>query len=430
MSPWNRSVHRPQSRALGLQSLDDRWLPTGLGLLPVSLVEPALPIVEAVTSEVTAVAPIALEGLLLSSAAIEVVEIALTPAVEIVASTPELPNRLAAALDDAFPGWTQAEGDTSTDLGATEYAVNADWNGVPVELTLTENGQISEVAQDLAPSELPKPFKDWVGENFPGAVTDKVARVIDPEGVSYDLKIVTAAGSKIEATLRYDRIGTQPVADSSNVERAETTNSAGDSVADSATMSWIHPADSNVVAQTPQSAAISESGSQPNQGASSPGATQTPARDGGRGLFGGEEHAAPPNSSSPSPEGDAPGPVDESPGVLRDLAVTLSEVGPAALLTPFAGTLYDLSPIDAAAVERGLNQFVDGIDSLAESISTDMEVQGIASWGALIAAFLAGSWVSIRHASRTRLAPTLRSISAGNSWSWIVGSGTPTRLTP
>lgn len=424
MGPWNRSVQRLQIRSLGLQSLDDRWLPSGFGLLQVSLVEPALLTAQVAGLEPTGASPIAPDGPMLSAASVEVVEIALAPDAEdseVAVNTPELPNRIVEALNDAFPGWTQVEAEKGTEMGVAEYAVSADWNGVPVELTLTENGQISQLEQDLLPSELPKPFQDWVGKNFPGGETGEAVRVIEPDGVSYDLLIVTASGRKIEATLRYDRIEVQPalpIADPGENERpAAKTGTSGES----ATLSWAREAEAKIIFQS-QTTEIPGSGSQANSGSSSVGAAHPQSQAWGRGLFGVEDVVPQPDASS-----SAPGPVDESLAVLRDLVVTLAEVGPTALFTPLTGILFEHLPIDAAAVERGLHQFVDGLDSLAENLSSDVDVQGIASWGALIAAFLAGSWLSSRRSRRNGLEPVLGSISASRSWSWIVGAGTTTR---
>jgi hypothetical protein len=92
-----------------------------------------------------------------------------------------------------------------------------------------------------------------------------------------------------------------------------------------------------------------------------------------------------------------------------------------------AGVLDDALPVDAAAVERGLRELLDGIDALAGRVAGEAAVNGGGLRLALVAALAAGAPLLLIDPRRLRGGPVLVFGAAGPSWSRCPGSATRKR---
>lgn len=388
MNSRNRTARRCRPRLFG-ERLEDRWLLSGLSPFADVSAEPDLPYEPDAESSVV--------------------------------RRSDMPLRVVETMDGMFPGWTLAEADVNVDAGVSRYALTAEWRGVPVLVTLTQDGRLSDSEQDVDLRELPPALQQWVRQTFPGAVVGEVARVSAATGVSYELSIVTADGEQFETTLYLDVGETRTVSPWPTSDVQPAVGMTADQTEHAPTESMI---------TTPWAAQGMALSSRAVDAAHADGTTSSSASDAASSLAPDNaretrcaQHAA--NSMDASVgKGEPAVPADGSRGSTPlGLDVAQARGGPSEWLPAIAGALCEHVSTDAAAMEQSLEQFISDLDALADLLVGEPDGQSIGSRVAVVTAIAAGAQFVGLRVRRSRRELMFGGPFENASWSWVLGSG-------
>ena len=141
-----------------------------------------------------------------ASSAVEVVELVAAEEEEdddVLVEPSDIPARVMAAFEAAYPDSLILEAELEEEEdGQFEYDINARFNEDEIEVSLTPDGEITETTRILTATQLPPAVLEWLAANFAGAELDEI-ELVDEGGVqSYELHIAPAEGAAMEATLR------------------------------------------------------------------------------------------------------------------------------------------------------------------------------------------------------------------------------------
>jgi hypothetical protein len=423
-----------------VESLEERWLLSGLPAPADPAGEPLSPVAD--------IAPTSLASV--TSAAVEVVELEVATEaddgadVEIAPSN--LPTAIVDALDARFPGAEVVEAEFSIEDGAPEYDVTAEWGDRLFGLTMTADGSIIEMEQALTTDELPQSVRDWVRENYPGAVIGE-AGVVNEAGVeSYELLIATPGQQTFEATLRVpgaaprlslestDQVGSRFDSALPTVNATfglSDSRTASDTVARETPLESGTPGDPDTDDTAKQAVATyalsyEQFQSQPEVAARTDEQTAQPGLD--NSSVGDASQEANDTiatvASNIADQSTRATPVAEA---MRALVAAVASATPTAWFPQVAGVLSDVLPIDLAAVERGLQQLLDEIDSLAEKVTGDTVATSSALRVAIVAGLITGAELIMIDSRKPKRELVLESNAANSSWSWVLGATTPKR---
>jgi uncharacterized membrane protein YkoI len=428
----NKSSPGPRNHTCDIEPLEERWLLSGVMLpvdaagerqSPVADLDQISPDDAAITTE----SPAEPHG------AVEVVELAVAEEPDgddAEIDTAALPREIITAFGDRFPGAELVEADLSNEDGVLEYDVNAEWNGQLIEVTFNADGEILGTERALATQELPLSVLDWVRQQFPGATIDEAGLLTEAGTESYELLITTSTQQAIEATLRVQGLDTQipngtpgPVGD--RFDSAVTTTPLGRQRSDSGTDS----AESQSPLES-QPSANAESASEPRQSAEHV-QTAEPSEARATETSGAEEETR--ENDSQSESSDQPAESLRSGGVASALVLPLADTAElitatialgngAAWLPQVAGVLTSVLPIDVAAIEQGLQAFLDEIDALAGEVAGETVTASSALRVAVIASLITGAELVLLDSRKPNRQPVVGSKSADSSWSWILGA--------
>lgn len=442
MDRRNRPTPAPRNHLDCVEPLEERWLLSGLQVSADPASEPRSPVADlAPTSQASASAG-ASESTAGLNSPVQVIELGVATEddigeVEIVTS--KLPIKIAAALDLRFPGAKLIDAERTMEDGTPVYEVNAEWEGQLVGVTLTTDGTIVEMEQTLTAGELPQPVLDWVRQNFPGAVIDEASLVTMIGAESYDLLIATPDQQEFQATLRVPGAATPSASFQLSEVIAERLDSGPPAANTPLGLSHsFTPSDiaGPEMPPEPETPAATESDSAAKQ----PAVPDEPAPDRAA-----PEHAesvrafveidigdtergySDPTATDASPPRVRAGQASHLVDAVRAFAETVASASPIAWLPQVAGVLSDVLPMDVAAVERGLQQLLDEIDSLAEDVVANTAVSSAALRLAVIASLITGAELVFLDSKKNNREPVLESNAANSSWSWVLGAATPRR---
>jgi Putative beta-lactamase-inhibitor-like, PepSY-like len=118
----------------------------------------------------------------------------------------KVPEKVLAAVKKHFPDAKLVEVSTDTEDGVTEYTVTLHHNKHTYEVTVTEDGKITEIAREMEFKDLPKPVAAAFRKQHPKAKVDGVWELTEPgvKGKKYQIDFVTAGGKEMVAEFDAD----------------------------------------------------------------------------------------------------------------------------------------------------------------------------------------------------------------------------------
>lgn len=118
-----------------------------------------------------------------------------------------MPRKVLAAVKKAFPNGKVGAATKDTDGGTTSFTISLRSAGSSYEVTLTDDGTITEIAREVAFNALPKPVVAAVLKLYPKAKVETAYELTVPDvkGKTFHLDLVTAGGK--EVTVEFDPTG-------------------------------------------------------------------------------------------------------------------------------------------------------------------------------------------------------------------------------
>jgi hypothetical protein len=112
----------------------------------------------------------------------------------------DVPARALAAVKKAFPNGKLDSATTGTEDDKTYYSIVLRQTKQTYEVTVTEDGTITEIAREIGFSELPKPVIAAVHNRYPKAKLGEAAELTVPgvKGKKYHIELTTANGKELE----------------------------------------------------------------------------------------------------------------------------------------------------------------------------------------------------------------------------------------
>jgi hypothetical protein len=318
------------------------------------------------------------------------------------------------AFNTNFPDAKWIASEYGIDDGAGEYDITAEFQGHVIDVTLTPAGEIIETEQAITSDELPKEVLDWVRERFGTAEIDEASVMFEGGELGYEVLVESPGGEEFEATLRVPGAELPegfPIVDGAEAPPAESPTLAVPPSVVNGAGSDIKPVNADQAAVEP---AVLTDSAPVDAGA------QTAAVD---------AEAAPPTNAD-EPVADTA--VTAAETVVRlvriaDAAASMQALAsgaPAAEWLPaLAGLLEDVLPVDVLAVERGLNEVLREVESLAADLGGEAStVRNGVSPLALAFGLIAVTQLYLLNSRRNRGGPMVVFNAATSSWSWVLGA--------
>lgn len=306
----------------------------------------------------------------------------------------DLPAAVLTAVNARLPQATILAAETDTADGSLRFGVRAEFQGAELIVTLSPQGDVLEVAQAVAIADLPAALNDWLAHQFPGVEIRHVERVTVDGAVSYELVIASSQQTPVEATVR--------LAEPSSSPRLSIPPAAsGRAVATALT------ADSPAVV--------------PAESASEPSSIQHDGDDVHRAVVPAAPVAANRTDNVSDPDSApirAPLATAQSPRPARPAETASIESLFASRLPLVERLLSEVLPVDFATIERALQEFLDGVDSLADPLA---EAGPVHRWLPLLtaAAALFGIERVLSDRRKTDQDVVLATASR-SSWTWVL----------
>jgi hypothetical protein len=381
------SARKPKRRRqppLGLEALEERWIPSALPLVPSLGYAGPVEVVEwDVTTEQVDHDDVIVQA--------------------------DVPAAVVARLRTRYPGaeWRQVE--FSRDDGQPTFHVTMSVSGQAIDVAVSPDGRILETEQTLSLSAVPQPLLDWVRQVLPGAALAE-AYLVSDAGVSYEVLITTADGQAIEATVRL-RAPTSELGDvhaKADAGLGEAAASPAASVAVVRVVATLPQAAANADAVTPppstSAASIARGGAEATV-ASQPARMATLVQA---------------NAAELSADGFDAIALEQTARELASATDALARTW----LPQVAGVFSDLLPLDASAVEQRLECLLAEIDALVATATPGTVARNWAARSALTAAIIAAAGYVYLETKRARPEPVLVSRLTSTSWSWLLGAET------
>ncbi|MFI5187665.1 MAG: PepSY-like domain-containing protein [Chitinophagales bacterium] len=97
----------------------------------------------------------------------------------------QVPSAVKTAFEKKYPG---VKG--SWDKEDANYEVNFSLEGKAMSAVIDNSGTIVETETDISINDLPKPVKEYMGKNYPGAKIKEAARVVKANGdINYEAEV-------------------------------------------------------------------------------------------------------------------------------------------------------------------------------------------------------------------------------------------------
>jgi hypothetical protein len=408
MTAPTHSLHRPHCRPFSVEPLEDRLLLSGLTSQPQGEHVPP-PIDDRAT-----------EHLVLSDR-VQLLEIGPAEDDEDAAREiplEELPRDVISALTAHFPGAQLASAALDDDEALT-FSLSAQWSGGKLELTVAPDGNVIEIEEALTPSDVPEAVSSWIASHFPGASIREVDFVAADDAASYDILFATTTDQLFEATLRMSS-GVRPTVASPDFARSQSFTQAN--VYEATSRSADEPAftsgaePSNDAADPGPPATAVKTERQPGISATNVRSDQVP------------KHQALPATSRSTKTADklGAGIVDDANGrpvllsaTLRPTLASIAPANPPTLLPQVAQALGDLFPLELSALERGLREFLDEVDALADSMMVSWnETSSLTPRLLIVAVVLLETQRVLNDIRKTRRERVFVAVADSATWTW------------
>jgi uncharacterized membrane protein YkoI len=121
----------------------------------------------------------------------------------------DLPQAVLDAVKARFPAGKITGTKKEVEDGVTEFAVELEDKGRKIEVTLTAEGEITDIEKEIAAKELPEPVAKALEAKYPKAVYKTIKEIIEVEkkeetATSYEVSLVTADQKKLEVEVDPD----------------------------------------------------------------------------------------------------------------------------------------------------------------------------------------------------------------------------------
>lgn len=144
---------------------------------------------------VRAVAALAAVGLLVAAAAADNEE---------AVPLSKVPPKVLDAVKAKYPGATLQGATKGVEDKEVYYSITLKHKDDDYEVSLTPEGEITEVARDIDPKDLPRPVSEALAKKYPGASIKEAAEVREPDEkgkLTYYVELTTAEKKTLEVTL-------------------------------------------------------------------------------------------------------------------------------------------------------------------------------------------------------------------------------------
>ena len=335
--------------------------------------------------------------------------------VEVEIAPARLPAHILLALAKRFPGAELIEAEFSTSEDESEYGVTAEFNDEVIDVSLTPQGQITEIEQSVTSGDLPEAVLAWIRGQFPDAVIDEAAVVDEAGEVSYEVEFTPAGQAPLEATLRVPGVEPPVVAPETPVDDVVT----GPLIPIAADDEQAQAASEASAASRSQDVGAAEVALAADAPGASPQRTTEPAA------------ASPDSPAAAKPRADDPSRVAGSeaslPAPLRRAAVLAEALQAAAAATnaQWLPELIAMLPIDAGLAEQNIRAILAELDALAGRLADAApKGDGVGLRLAVALAVLAGVEFFLLESRKTRGGPAVVFNGAASTWSWLVRPAT------
>jgi hypothetical protein len=345
-----------------------------------------------------------------------------------------LPRQVVAAITDRFPAARLVAAEMDSDDGSLVFDVSAEWRGVEIEVELSPNGDFLEIGQTLEAGDLPQSVRDWIANNYPGATIQEVQRVSAGEAVNFELLFETSGDQTIEAVLRVPgdtpgvRILTESIGESAVfVSRLFDDSILGRTGLASRSGNDLQADENRSVAAEAEELKPVVLVSERTATGPAPQTAQPDAAESGADSIQETRNGSDTDGAVAS-HPDSAGMNRISRAIVQSIALpdplhrAVTTIAAVAVpwLPQVAQVLVDVFPLDTAALERSLQQFLDEIDSLAGDAASTSLANRLTPRLLLAAATLAGAERLITQMNRTRRDPVLTSAGGKSTWTWVL----------
>ena len=116
----------------------------------------------------------------------------------------DLPQAVTDAVKAKFPDAELLKASTEKENGKVEYEVDIKHKGQKIDVTLTEDGKITELEKTINVEDLPKVVSDALAQKYPGATRKKAEEIVkvtdgNEKLEAYEL-VITSGDKKLEVT--------------------------------------------------------------------------------------------------------------------------------------------------------------------------------------------------------------------------------------
>jgi hypothetical protein len=116
----------------------------------------------------------------------------------------DLPQAVVDAVKAKFPDAELVKASTEKEDGKVQYEVGIKNKGQKIDVTLTEDGKITELEKTIKVEDLPKAVSDALAEKYPGATCKKAEEIVkvsdgNEKLQAYEL-VITTGDKKLEVT--------------------------------------------------------------------------------------------------------------------------------------------------------------------------------------------------------------------------------------
>lgn len=117
----------------------------------------------------------------------------------------KVPAAVLDAVKAKYPGAELTGAEKETEKGATVYEVALKDKGQKIEATFKADGTLVSVEKEVAVKDLPRAVADALHSKYAGAKVKKAEEETEGDKVTYEVRLVTAEGKKMEVV--FDRSG-------------------------------------------------------------------------------------------------------------------------------------------------------------------------------------------------------------------------------
>ncbi len=323
----------------------------------------------------------------------------------------ELPEAVVLAVNSRLPGATIEAAETDVENGAPLFEVHVEFHGINLDVVFSPDGEVLAIKQPLAATALPHSLRNWMASNFSRASDFEAERVVANDLVSYELWIATPKRRTFDAMLR--------LADGHSPRLLPTSDAI---IGRDAEQPY---AAEQVTTRTSSARAISLASVSP-KGPQTAQYDNLPANNAAdkRSRDAAAINAAEDQKHSDHTIATRLAAVSDTSGTAAQVtSFSLTNATSATRLSLMARVLTDVLPQDLATIERGLREFLNGVNSLTDMTGEDSATRG---WLPTLLTAAAALYGAAQFISERRKSTQDSDLGAAgqSSWTWVLNLST------